>query len=79
MAQINIHDAKTHFSKLIERVEGGEEVVIARYGRPVAILKPYRSNTSRRRLGIWEGRVRIGDDFDDPLPAPLADAFGSAE
>ena len=66
--QVNIHDAKTHLSRLIERVEAGEEIVIARAGRPVARLV---SATDRRRPrvpGIWKGHVRIHVNFDDPLP-----------
>ena len=71
---VNIHDAKTHLSRLIERVEAGEEIVIARGGRPVARLVPLRARTQPRRLGIWEGQVWIAPDFDDPIPE-LLDAF----
>lgn len=71
---VNIHDAKTHLSRLIERVEAGEEIVLARGGRPVARLVPLRVRTQPRRLGIWEGQVWIAPDFDDPIPE-LLDAF----
>jgi prevent-host-death family protein len=71
---VNIHDAKTHLSRLIERVEKGEEILIARGGRPVARLVPLRVRTQPRRLGIWEGQVWIAPDFDDPIPE-LLDAF----
>lgn len=64
MAAINIHDAKTHFSRLIERVAGGEEVVIARAGRPVARLVPYAQPRPRRRLGLMAGQFEVPDDFD---------------
>ncbi len=72
---VNIHDAKTHFSKLIERVEAGEEIVIARAGTPVARLAPLALRDARRPGGA-EGAIVIHDDFDDPLPADLRDAFG---
>jgi prevent-host-death family protein len=61
---VNIHEAKTHLSRLIERVESGEEVVIARAGRPVARLVPFRARTAARVPGLWRGRVRISPDFD---------------
>jgi prevent-host-death family protein len=65
---VNIHEAKTHHSRLIERVEAGEEITLARAGRPVAKLVPVRRSTTPRPLGLWKGRVVIHDDFDDPLP-----------
>lgn len=71
---VNIHAAKTHLSRLVERVEAGEEVVIARAGRPVARLVPYRVRREPRRPGGWEGRVTIAPDFDEPIPE-LLDAF----
>jgi prevent-host-death family protein len=63
---VNIHDAKTHLSRLVERVEAGEEVVIARAGRPVARLVAYRARTAPRVPGSWKGRVRLAPDFDAP-------------
>ena len=71
---VNIHEAKTHFSRLVERAEHGEEVLIGRAGRPVAKLVPYEEPTQPRLPGGWEGRVRMAPDFDD-LPTELADAF----
>ena len=71
---VNIHEAKTHLSRLVERVEAGEEVVIARAGRPVARLVPYRARTHPRVPGIWRGRVVIGPGFDD-VDAEIADLF----
>lgn len=65
---INIHQAKTHLSRLVERVEAGEEITLARAGRPVARLVPYRARQEPRRPGLWKGRVSIGPDFDEPLP-----------
>lgn len=69
---MNIHEAKTHLSRLVERVEAGEEVVIARAGRPVARLVPFRARTAPRTPGAWRGRVRLGADFDAPDEALLA-------
>lgn len=65
---INIHEAKTHLSRLVERVESGEEITLARAGRPVARLVPYRERRDPRRAGLWKGQVSIGPDFDEPLP-----------
>lgn len=61
---VNIHEAKTHLSRLVERVEAGEEVVIARAGRPVARLVPLRHTTRERIPGRWRGQIRIAPDFD---------------
>ena len=71
---VNIHEAKTHFSRLIGRVMEGEEVVIGKAGRPVAKLVPYREGSARRVPGGWKGRVRIHEDFDE-LPSEVAAAF----
>jgi prevent-host-death family protein len=71
---VNMHDAKTHLSRLVERVEAGEEIVIARAGRPVARLVPYRARSAPRVPGGWEGRVRIAPDFDAPIPE-IVEAF----
>jgi prevent-host-death family protein len=70
---VNIHEAKTHLSRLIERVETGEEVVIARAGRPVARLIPFRARSSPRVPGRWRGRVWLAPDFDLTDDALLAD------
>jgi len=68
MSQIvNMHEAKTTLSKLVELVESGEEVIIARAGVPVARLIR-ASEPRRRRLGAWKGQVWMADDFDAPLP-----------
>lgn len=71
---VNIHEAKTHLSRLIARVERGEEVVIARSGIPVARLVPLKTRTQRRPLGIWKDQIWIAPDFDEPIPE-LLDAF----
>jgi prevent-host-death family protein len=63
MDQVNIHEAKTHFSKLVERVEAGEEIVIARNGTPVAKLVPYVER-KKRKLGGLEGKIWLAPDWD---------------
>lgn len=67
-AYVNIYDAKTQLSQLIARVEAGEEIVIARGGRPVARLVPLTKRVPDRTLGLMKGRIKIHDGFDDPLP-----------
>jgi prevent-host-death family protein len=74
--QVGMHEAKTKLSKLVERAEAGEEIIIARNGKPVARLVPAASATSLSAVrGAWRGRVRIADDFDE-LPGDIAEAFG---
>ena len=70
-----MHAAKTHLSQLLARVEAGEELVLARSGRPIARLIPYRPQGVSRRFGGWRGRVWIADDFDAPLPDSIDEAF----
>ncbi len=72
---VNIHDAKTQFSKLVERAEAGEEIVIARAGKPVARLGPLPASHPREPGGA-EGMIVMHDDFDDPLPEDLRRSFG---
>jgi len=67
MIKLNIHEAKTHFSKLLERVLNGEEVVIAKAGKPIARILPVTINVSTRKPGIDKGKVTIMPDFDAPL------------
>ena len=67
MLTVNMHEAKSQLSALVEAVNAGEEVVIARAGKPVARLVPYRAQAEPRRPGGWEGRIWIADDFDAPL------------
>lgn len=66
--QINMHDAKTRLSKLVAAAEGGEEVVIARGGKPAVRLVPVAVEHPPVRLGVIEGEIEIGADFDEPLP-----------
>lgn len=71
---VNVHEAKTHFSRLLERVAAGEEIVIGRAGKPVARLVPYTTPATPRQPGQWAGQVRIAPDFDD-TPAWVVDVF----
>jgi prevent-host-death family protein len=64
MAMVNIHEAKTHFSKLVERARAGEEIVIAKAGKPVAKIVAYEKKLGPRKPGGWEGKVWISPDFD---------------
>ena len=69
METVNVHEAKTHLSRLLARVERGEEIVIARAGTPIAVLSRYVPAEQQPRVaGIWKGQVRMSDDFDAPLP-----------
>lgn len=68
MTIYNIHEAKTHFSKLLERVLNGEEVIIAKAGKPVARILPVVTEVTQRVPGIDKGKVIIMPDFDEPLP-----------
>ena len=72
---VNIHEAKTQLSRLVEEAAGGREIVIARAGRPVARLVPLASAVRPKQLGLLRGKIRIGADFDAPLPDDLLDAF----
>jgi antitoxin (DNA-binding transcriptional repressor) of toxin-antitoxin stability system len=63
-AKINIHEAKTHLSRLVEDVAGGSEVLIAKGGRAMARLVPLRRDDTPRRPGLLKGKMRIGDDFE---------------
>ncbi|MGA8807428.1 MAG: type II toxin-antitoxin system Phd/YefM family antitoxin [Thermoanaerobaculia bacterium] len=67
MIEVNIHEAKTHLSRLLAQVEAGEEVTIARNGEPVAKLVAIEKSSGKRVLGQYKGEVIIADDFDDPV------------
>jgi prevent-host-death family protein len=75
MQVFNIHDAKTQFSRLVDAAANGEEIIIARAGKPVARLVPLADAKPPVRIGVLEGRIRIGDDFDAPLPDEMLSAF----
>jgi len=76
MSVVNVHEAKTHLSRLLERVSAGEEIVIAKAGRPVAKLIPYLESDEPRKPGAWKGRVWMADDFDELPPDILAAFYG---
>lgn len=71
---VNVYDAKTNLSRLLDRVGEGEEIVIAKAGRPVARLVPFAARSTPRAPGAWRGRVRISADFDT-LPDEVAAAL----
>lgn len=75
MTTVNIHEAKTHFSRLVDRVLQGEEVVIAKAGRPVARLVPLPPRVPRRTPGSARGLVQIGPEFDASLPDEVRRGF----
>ena len=75
MPTVNVHAAKTQLSRLLDVAAAGEEVVIAKAGRPVARLVPIEPRKERRKLGTLAGQFRVPDDFDGPLPDELLDAF----
>jgi prevent-host-death family protein len=73
MKTVNVHQAKTHLSKLLESVEAGEEIVIARSGKPVAKLVPLKPQP--RRPGRLKRKIKVHSDFDAPLPEDIARVF----
>jgi antitoxin (DNA-binding transcriptional repressor) of toxin-antitoxin stability system len=75
--QVNIHEAKTHLSRLLERVRCGEDVVIARAGRPIACLTRLPQEPTERRPGSARGQIEIAPDFDAPLPDDVLQDFES--
>ncbi len=78
VATVNVHEAKTHLSKLLERVRLGEEIVIAKAGEPVARLVPAR-RPRKRRPGSAKGKIVIHDTFYEPLPDDVLDRFEGKE
>jgi prevent-host-death family protein len=75
METVNIHQAKTQLSKLVERAAAGEEIVIAKAGKPIARLVPLAVTAAPRRPGLLKGKLRIARNFDDPLPEDVIGAF----
>jgi prevent-host-death family protein len=75
MRQVNIHEAKTHLSRLVEEVAAGEEVVIAKAGKPIAKLVPLDTDRGTRQLGAMRGKIWVADDFDASLPADVLATF----
>ncbi|HWE06375.1 MAG TPA: type II toxin-antitoxin system Phd/YefM family antitoxin [Rhizomicrobium sp.] len=77
MQTVNVHAAKTHFSRLVDQAAAGEEIIIAKAGKPVAKLVPLRSSGkhAKRQLGLLAGRARIPAALDAPLPDGVLDTF----
>jgi len=75
MTEVNVHEAKTHLSRLLLRVEAGEEILISRAGKPIARLVPARKARGRRRPGRFVGKGRVADDFNAPLPPEVLAEF----
>lgn len=74
MKVVNIHEAKTHFSKLVDSVLHGNEILIAMAGKPVAQLGPIKKKPSKK-FGVLKGKIKIAKDFDAPLPEELLEGF----
>jgi len=75
MATVNIHEAKTHFSKLLNRVGSGDEIIIAKAGKPVARILPITKKIKKRVPGTAKGLIVIKEAFFEPLPDELLDEF----
>ena len=72
----NLYEAKTHLSKLVERAASGEEIIIAKSGKPLARLTAVQAEPKKRPPpGLWAGKIWVADDFDDPLPDEILKAF----
>ena len=76
MKTLNIHAVKTHLSSLLEEVAAGEEILIAKAGKPIARLVPLEKPDVRKTFGMLKGKVRMSDDFDAQLPAEIPEPFG---
>lgn len=76
MKTVNIHAAKTHLSRLVEEAAAGEEILLAKAGKPVARLVALEKPDFRKSFGILRGRLHAADHFDDPLPAEILRDFG---
>lgn len=78
MQNVNVHEAKTHLSRLLAQVLAGEEIIINKSGKPVAKLSPLEpKNAPKRRAGLLKGKIRIGTNFDAPLPKGQLSKFES--
>lgn len=75
MRTVNIHEAKTHFSKLVDAAMHGKETTIAKAGVPAAKLVPITAAKSKRRFGVLKGKIKIAKDFDTPLPDNILKDF----
>ena len=75
MSTYNIHEAKSQLSKLIDAMQQGETVIIAKAGKPVAVLGPLQAANPQRVRGVLKGQIKLGPEFDEPLPADLLESF----
>jgi len=75
MITINIHEAKTHLSRFVEQAAAGEEIIIAKAGKPMANLVPLLRTPSHRNLGVFKGKLNVPDDFDAPLSDEMVGLF----
>jgi prevent-host-death family protein len=75
MRQVNIHEAKTHLSQLLEEAARGDEIIIAKAGKPIARLVAVHGDTTPRPRGLLNGKIWIADDFDAPLPDEILQSF----
>lgn len=75
----NLYEAKTSLSRLVDRAAHGEEIILAKAGKPLAKLVPFHRPALPREPGGWEGRMRLSDDFDAPLPPEILAAFQGDE
>lgn len=75
MATVNIHQAKTHLSRLVDEVAAGAEIIIAKAGKPMARLAPISTLVRKKRLGLLKGKVKVPDDFNAPLDDETLSAF----
>ena len=73
---INIHEAKTHLSRIVEEVAGGREVIIGKAGKPMARLVPLVAKAKPKRFGTLKGKIRVPENFNRPVPADVLAAFG---
>lgn len=79
METVNIHQAKTNLSRLLSRVELGEEIIISNRGIPIAKLVPFQTSNRRASLGLDRGRFTVPEDFDAPLPEEILAEFEGGE
>jgi len=75
MREVDIHEAKTHLSRLLKEVEAGAEITVTKDGHPIAKLVPIAQPPGKRKLGFLEGKLKVGADFDDPLPEDVLASF----
>ena len=79
MRKVNTHEAKTHFSRYVEEAAQGKEIIIAKAGKPLARIAPLVAIKAPRKLGLLDGKARIPDDFNAPLPDDVLAGFLGGE